>query len=621
MRSLGQHCCCLGLAYATLALLAPNVGAIASNYSDVAALLEEGYLALGNDQDEDKEKMQKYIAKQKEECHRMSACYCLKPAENPANGFCGWCQSTQRALLGTLDNPFPEEGKCAWWIFKHEDCPILWCNGNHFTSHLLTCGLQFLFFFLLAVITRFCFPYRPSRTIKPLLLQMTRSEDEFRRGLWGERLPYPSRYVQHHFDAPLGVCGIICTVIKSAWAGTRSSFYSAWVSTCSFAVYAFIFNVSLRLLPSLISWHQWKVFVLWLTGLQQVVDVLNTIVGLIFGFYALGRVDWWWKVIGIIRDFQHGAHDTLLMIGATAGVQDPVAGSWNKEKWNFYRWMLAVYVLLFRGCCPSFSLATWEDMVNMGIMTEDEKVILMKAVHPRKVLLKWCSVWIQYHIKDDFVRSHILNKLCVARGNSAGLSDQLEQRAPWSFEAILYAAVKIFIILLPAGHTKLLELDDRVTLVESFPFVPTLANCVACFFYSSLLNLLERFKEPFLSDSVDGIDPNTVILESETQFIDVLTCPIPECLKGFAKTDEVYDEQAAAKDHRASLNFRKSLLEESRERKSILQAQRKSHFVLPQGSNGDSGPSGISFPPSSLPSDSTARQRKTPVEGDSDDDA
>lgn len=294
------------------------------------------------------------------------------------------------------------------------------------------------------------------------------------------------------------------------------------------------------MVPIFMTKLQYDVMSATLEEVRRLTETLNMIVGFLFSFYALGRVGWWWAVLDYARGIQGRLDDLAVILGGFTGTHEPPASEhddgWLEPKWQFYRFELLAFILCFKPLSPTFGQIELIDLADMGLLEEYEGQILERSVHKRKVVLKWMAMWIEHHVSDITVRALAMEKLCGLRGWFASLHDMIEQRAPWSLEALLYLVVHLWVLTIP--FNSLHGVHDRTVVVESGNFLTAIRCSVGAFFYYSFLTLLETFKHPF-SISTDTLKPEVIFQECETSIIDYLTSPVPKCLEPICK-DKIY---------------------------------------------------------------------------------
>jgi len=315
------------------------------------------------------------------------------------------------------------------------------------------------------------------------------------------------------------------------------------VNAIRFGFIMSVFYTVLRLTPLVMTDPNFKVFSATLEEVRDLSSTLKVSVGFLFSFYALGRISWWWQVIDCCRSMQGRSHDLALIIGGVSAVKAVPAGSkqaggsqatWLEAKWNFYRFLLVDWILTFRGLSPDFARVTMDDLKDVGFVEGQEPEVIEKSTHPREIAIKWMATWIEHHIQDDTVRALAMEKLCGLRGAEGALHDTCELRAPMSFEGLMYTLVIAWVCTLPFG--RLMEVGSRKIVLEQNVFIPVLSTICTYSFYMAMVAMLECFKEPF-GNSKDGLNTETLVLETETTVWDYLTSPAPACLEHTLTTE------------------------------------------------------------------------------------
>lgn len=477
-------------------------------------------------------------------CHAVTECYCIRHTiEDKMNDRCGWCSlldtngSKGHAKVGTPAGPDEEEGPCSHWIWKNEECTYLYCADDYNWQWALE---MFGTSIVLGLVVLCAIPFQYASTdnaatvaLDEQLVNVKRTSAEFRKGLWGKRALMSSTPYQVAWEST-------ALIKEKVYVGVMNSsaLHGTLFSVLKFGLCVSICYTSIRLLPMVVS-HQWFGTIgQVLSQSQGLAGTAKMVVGFLFSFYTLGRVSWWWEIMDCGRIMQGRTHDIAVLVGSAVSAEehgDPDV--WWEKKWQIYRYLMLFFILTFRPLCPSFQPLDFEKLTELGFLEEQEAKLLSKSLHPRKVILKWLMLWVTGNVQDKHVKQLILEKCTGLRGAAGTLHDTIEKRAPWSFEALLYSMVYLWILVMPFDHTT--GTHDR-KVIQSTPIVFPVLNCmIVALFYVSMLNLLEAFKDPF-GVHTDSLHVQNILLETETTVVDFLTSPVPKSLQSICK-EELYD--------------------------------------------------------------------------------
>jgi len=409
----------------------------------------------------------------------------------------------------------------------HQDCPVLRCMEDWTPLRIVGLVVPPLLFglaWLVAEIHR-APPLQPQM---PRFVQRKVTFAEFSKGLRGERQTMLSTPFQSYFPFAPRLSHLLLQMLRN------SLLQQSLIHSLRLGFFMSLFYQMLHISPAVINNDNYKFLTATLLDVKGLSSALQVSVGILFSFYALGRVGWWWSVIDCCRSMQGRTHDIALIIGGYTAVREyPQAGNaskreqWMEAKWNLYRFLMLSWIMCYRSLSAEFKLIELDDLVVAGLLEPSEKAIIIECAHGRKTPLKWLSTWVGYHVRDVRVRALVLDKLCALRGTMAGLHDACELRAPLSFEGLMYTLVVAWVYTIP--FQRLVDLDDRRLVLEQGVVISTVTSICTTIFYMFILALLETFKDPF-GLSRDALSVETVFLETETTTWDYLTIPAPACL-------------------------------------------------------------------------------------------
>jgi len=348
------------------------------------------------------------------------------------------------------------------------------------------------------------------------------------KGLWGQRARLSSRTFQQTRETVSNMHIVMCSVPLTYTI--RTVFIQA--------VAVAIFLTFVHLSPMYLHKETFEVMETIMEQTQATVSTLKLSSGFVFSFYFLGRVGWWWSIVDCGRAIQGRTHDIAMLVsGVTANEEHTDQDAWWEAKWNFYRYLMLIFILSFRPLSPALQLLPDDKLEQMGLLRHQEALVIQKALHPRKVVLKWLTLWVSENVQDKTDRHLVHDKICGLRGATGTLHDTLELRAPLSFETVLYAMVWLWIILMPFSH---ISSTKRSVLLETPIELPLVNFMIVASFYLTSLKLLEVFKDPF-GLHADALHVQAIYLETETTVVDYLTSPMSDALKPACQ--EVYYEE------------------------------------------------------------------------------
>eukprot|EP00930_Biecheleria_cincta_P083513 TRINITY_DN73079_c0_g1_i1.p1 TRINITY_DN73079_c0_g1~~TRINITY_DN73079_c0_g1_i1.p1 ORF type:complete len:540 (-),score=66.89 TRINITY_DN73079_c0_g1_i1:146-1765(-) len=465
-----------------------------------------------------------HTEKHKALCSAVTQCYCMRYTLHQMNNVCGWCESDRTPMLGNVDGP--SEGTCGHWVWSYRDCPTLYCEGDWKKTVFMLDVMYPPIVFCVLWLYLSCVAKPNPEPQKPALMDTTRTRDEFAKGLLYERAKPKIDPFQVYFPYVPRLSSLLSIMLEGSVLKAVAG------DAMRFGFIVSLLYTLLRFVPGLVEKQHYLVMAATLEEVKGLSATLQLSVGFLFSFYALGRVGWWWQVMDYCRCMQGRSHDLAMIIGGYTAVREIPKGSaskqvsWLESKWHFYRLHMASWIACFRGLSPDFGQITLDDMRDIGFLEEQEVKILEKSTHIRKVLLKWLAVWIEHHIEDMTVRQLAMDKLCGLRGAMASLHDACELRAPMSFEGLMYTLVLAWVSTIPFG--RLHDIADRTLILDQNVMIPTFSAVCTYAFFMSMIGLLEAFKDPF-GKTRDGLNAETLFLETETSVHDYFTAPVPEC--------------------------------------------------------------------------------------------
>lgn len=493
-------------------------------------------------------------------CETVTECYCTK------NTNCGWCEASNTAMVGNSIGP--RIGHCAKWILKATHCPILYCSTNNSLPveeflwfPLATMCIWVLVWFWRHILRRkYMKSVSNARGMQTALLatdtfntdvelsvcdnqccemsseflQPIRSFEAFRKGLncpAVERLPVSTNTPYHiNIDSvkPIEVgrprifrrfSKTLLVSLKwrvAAGASLRTSATLTVVSACYLSL--------LRMAAQRLDAGSYAELALATHEMGSVVQSLSTAVALLLSFYALNRVTWYWNVQTEGFKVQGRAHDIAMLAGTKPKETEE---DW-REIYRLYRYVMLAFYFPFSNLVPRLRTATLQHLVNCGLL-EIEEAALLEQCHrsPGTILENWIADWIERNLQAE-VRQQTYYALREYRSCLATVPDLLDQRAPVSFESLLYVVVYLLCIVMPFGPTNI-DYHDRGAVMSSAHIAPVLGVTIQSCFYLSLLHMLRAFTQPFDDDKMplDALRPEQIMLSTERKLRDYLTAARP----------------------------------------------------------------------------------------------
>jgi len=314
-------------------------------------------------------------------------------------------------------------------------------------------------------------------------------------------------------------------VMAALWCShsVRRSLPSACLQiSCVCAIMTFV-----KLSPLWMSSIHFQEMGLMLKQAQKASTVLRTLVSFIFGFYLLGRVSWWWRVMTQGRALMAAIQDIAMVVG---GVLATERHSMNDQefvalKFDLFRHLMCCFVYAYPREGNQMSLLTEDLLIELGFLTAAEAKLLSESCFKRKMVLKWMAWWLSKYIHGDVERQWLLEKLCRLGNTSSEVAFGMTVRAPWTFEALLYTMIKLWTISVIFGES---IPESTRSLALRVPIVIPLFNfAVFSSFYQILLHMLDSFRNP-LGEHIDALNIETLFVETEATAWEYLTSPLPE---------------------------------------------------------------------------------------------
>lgn len=252
---------------------------------------------------------------------------------------------------------------------------------------------------------------------------------------------------------------------------------------------------------------------------------LQEITALLLTFYALNRLSWYWNVQMEGFKVQGRAHDIAMIAGTMARETEQ---DWQ-ACYRLYRHISVAFYFAYQHLHPRLKKTGFVQLRACGLLTAHEVDHLCKAHRfPLTVVESWIAHWIEENLKDE-ARQQAFYALREYRNCLASVSDWDEQRAPVSFESLLYLLVYSVCMVMPFAPSHV-EYEDREAMIMSSHIAPVVGISLIATFYLSLLHLLRNLQTPYGKDSPDEPDalhPEQIMLSTERKLRDYLSSSMP----------------------------------------------------------------------------------------------
>jgi len=276
-----------------------------------------------------------------------------------------------------------------------------------------------------------------------------------------------------------------------------------------------------------------KLSPLWLTqlGFQEihvltsqtarVADQLRGLTSFVFGFYLIGRIGWWWDVMACGKAVQASIHDIAMLVGAIVHEE---GDEWLELKFDLFRYLCCLFVFSFPRTDNKMALLTDDMLMELGFLKEKEVELLRSSFYPRQMIVKWTTCWSSKYIHNVMERQLVMQKVSELRDNSNRLQMTVGMRPPWTFEALLYATIRLWIVIITFSDA--VASDDRGLALILPIGIPLVSFTLFTSFYQVILHMLDSFNAPF-GQHMDALNVETLFLETETTVWEYLTSPHP----------------------------------------------------------------------------------------------
>jgi len=128
-------------------------------------------------------------------------------------------------------------------------------------------------------------------------------------------------------------------------------------------------------------------------------------------------------------------------------------------------------------------------------------------------------------------RQQALQALRELRAAAAVMQAALDQRAPISFESLLYFVSYCLIAIIPFAPSGI-DYNNRRAVMEGLHIATVLGDGIIIIFYISLLHMLRHFQSPFddFASPYDALSPVAILNNVERKLRDYLTALDPDDL-------------------------------------------------------------------------------------------
>lgn len=247
---------------------------------------------------------------------------------------------------------------------------------------------------------------------------------------------------------------------------------------------------------------------------------LQTSVSILLSFYVLNRVGWYWSLLMEGHALQGRCHD-LAMIGGAKRAETDL--DWC-ARYLLYRHVTLALFFAYQPHTPRLQFAGFGPLVACGLLEADEAEVLALAHRgPGTVVESWLASWVEANLAAELRQQafHALRELRDAASVTEALA---QQRAPVSFESLLFLAVYLLVLLLPLS---LALGEDREAVMYGPHFAAVLGTGVMCAYYLALLHMLRHLQAPFdhIAAPNDALNPLALLNTTERKLRDYLTMP------------------------------------------------------------------------------------------------
>lgn len=272
---------------------------------------------------------------------------------------------------------------------------------------------------------------------------------------------------------------------------------------------------------------------------------LRLITSLTLIFYLLNRLRFWWGLQACGWRIQGRLHDIALSVGgaASAAHRGGDADAFMREKYRLYRHLMLAFFFLCKST-GSQVLQQLDDpeLIESGLLTKEESEILKTPIKTKLAICeKWVSDWIGSNIPDgqQAVKIELIKQVDALRGVIAGTQDQLSVRAPYSFEGLIFVAIRLQCFFMacdaPGGlgeGSGAKDLSVRADILKGWAALMLLDDTIVMSFYLAIMEILRILKTPFESgrNPLDSLNPEAIMLSTERKLVEYLTAPLPASL-------------------------------------------------------------------------------------------
>jgi len=259
--------------------------------------------------------------------------------------------------------------------------------------------------------------------------------------------------------------------------------------------------------------------------LGAVVGSLQGVVSLLLSFYALQRVGWYWRVMEACFTVQGRSHDLSMICGA--GAKRETDADW-KARYTLYRYIMLAFFFGLQPYTPKLRFAGYAPLIKCGLL-EPAEAELLKGAHrgPGTVVESWIAAWVEHRLSGE-ARQQSFHTLRELRGSTGQIGDLIDERAPVSFESLLYVTVYALCVILPFAPSHI-DYENREAVMQHPHCATVLGIAVVCSFYLSLLHMLRHLQAPFddIGAPNDALCPIALMNLTERKLRDYLSASLP----------------------------------------------------------------------------------------------
>lgn len=234
---------------------------------------------------------------------------------------------------------------------------------------------------------------------------------------------------------------------------------------------------------------------------------------LLFGYLGYS-VTLWRRFVEQGTLIQGRIHDVCIMVGGA--VIEPSDNDTRKLLYRIYRYVTVAHFLCYSSLNKSLSEKKLSDLVNYGLLTENEVEILeISQNKARDTVCGWLSLEVQEGLRsnklDTTANAPLIHGIARVRGYLGALHDFFDFSNPNIWASNMMLVVNTNIILLALGLPWILYIKSTTVYI---PWITTFAVCTSCLCYWTTIEMIINL-ETCYEGGEDVINPDAFISSSE----------------------------------------------------------------------------------------------------------